>query len=154
MLGLDRVHQTRARPVSRAVETGLFSFRAGLAIGGERGIDQSLVDGRQRINIDLQTLACAEREIGDEDIGLAHQPVEYRQALGMLEIDRQTALVARIEIPGIGFAGQQSAIGIALKRLDLDDLGTEIRQDGGGGRTGHEACAIDDLQALEGRRIK
>ena len=154
VLGLDRVHQTRARPVSRAVETGFFGLRADLTVGRQRGIDQSLVDRRQRIDIDLQALACAEREIGDEDIGLAHQPIEYRQTLGMLEIDRHTALVAGIEIPGVGFAGQQSAIGIALERLDLDDLGTEVRQDGGGGRTGHEACAIDDLQALEGRRIK
>jgi hypothetical protein len=71
----------------------------------------------------------------------------------MLEIDGHALLVARIELPGIGFTGQQSAIGIALERLDLDHLGTEVRQDSGCGGPGHEACAIDDLQALEGRRL-
>src|SRR3981081_1611942 len=50
----------------------------------------------------------------------------------------------------LGYAVRQTAIGIAgAGRFDLDDVGAEIRQHGGGRGGRDKACAVQHLEAFK-----
>ena len=106
---------------------------------------------------DAEPLAHLRRIVGDEDVGLRGQPMQHRLALGLGEIEREALLVAGFQHPReimlamrVARQVRQVAIGIAGDgRLDLDDVGAEIRQHRGGGRRGDKACAVQNLEAVE-----
>ena len=106
---------------------------------------------------DAEPLAHLRRIVGDEDVGLRGQPMQHRLALGLREIEREALLVAGFQHPreimlAVRVARQvrQVAIGIAgAGRLDLDDVGAEIRQHGGGRRRGDETRAVQNLEAVK-----
>ena len=57
-VGADEVHQAGARPIGIAVEAGLVGFLALLAIAGEGGVDQPVIE-------------MGEMVIGDAELGRA-----------------------------------------------------------------------------------
>jgi hypothetical protein len=133
--GAHHVHQAGARPVGGGVEAGARRLLAGLAVGGDRAVDQPRVDRQQVGGGDLQALAHRQREIGDEDVGRADQALQHAQALAMLEVDREAALVARRQLPPVvGDLARHRRRGppriAGARRLDLDHLGAEVREDG------------------------
>ena len=156
-VGAHQVHQARARPIGVAVEAGLVGFLALFAIAGEGGIDQPLVVRREMIVGDAEPLAHLRRIVGDEDVGLGGEPMQHRLALGLGEIEREALLVAGFQQPreivlAVRIARQirQVAIGIArARRLDLDHVGAEIRQHGGGRGCCDETRAVQNLEAFE-----
>ena len=106
---------------------------------------------------DAELLAHLRWQIGDENVGLRGEAVQNGLAFGLREVERETSLVAGFEHPreivlALRVAGQvrQVAIGVAgARRLDLDDVGAEVRQHGGGGRRGDEAGAVQNLEPVE-----
>ena len=152
-----QIHQARTRPIGVAVEAGLVGFLALFAIAGERGVDQPFIE-RGKLGIgDAEPAAHRRRKIGDEDIGLGGEPMQHRLSLRLAQVERQAALVAGFQEPreimlAVRVARQirQVAIGIARsRRLDLDDLGAEIRQHGCGRGRRDEARAVQNLEAFE-----
>ena len=157
LVGAHQIHQARARPIGVAVEAGLVGFLALFAVAGERGIDQPLVERREFLIGDAEPLAHGGRKIGDEDVGLGDEAMQHRLAFRLGEVEREALLVAGLQHPGeIVLAGgisrqvRQVAIGIARsRRLDLDHVGAEIRQHGGGRGRCDEARAVQNLEAFE-----
>src|SRR5439155_3963228 len=49
-------------------------------------------------------------------------------------------------------AGKEAAEGVTGGRLDLDDVGAPIAEDGGGGRAGDPDAHLDNFDALHGSR--
>jgi len=153
------VHQPRARPVGGGVEAGAVGFLAGLAVGGEGGVDQPRIARAQVLVGNLQAAARRQRHVGDEHVGGVDEALQHRKSVGRFQIERDAALVARAQHPAVIVlvralrrAGPrvQRAIAVAFARwLDLDDVRAEVRQHGGGRRRGDEARAIDYLQPAE-----
>src|SRR5690242_14762965 len=80
--------------------------------------------------------------------------MEDGEALGVLEIDRETLLVARSELPPVigrlaGHRGRGAPRIAGPRRFDLDHLGAEVREDRRRRGSGDPARAVDDFQALE-----
>ena len=156
-IGAHQIHQAGARPIGVAVEAGLVGFLALFAVAGERRIDQAIVERRQLGKGQSEPLAHRRREIGDEDVGLGHETAQHRLSFRLGKIERQAPLVAGLQHPRIiVLAGRvsrqirQVPIGIAeARRFDLDDVGAEIRQHGGGRGRCDETRAVQNLEAFE-----
>ena len=96
------------------------------------------------------------RRVDDQDIGPLDQPPQNALRLGRLQIERQSALVAIVEVPGIVVLGARLRRdlvsyppGIAGRRFDLDHVGAEVGQDHRGSRTRDEARQVHHLQSGE-----
>jgi hypothetical protein len=149
--GPHHVHQAGAGPVGGGVEAGAGRLLAHLAVGGDRAVDEARVDREQALSVDLQTLAHRQGEVGDEDVGRAEQTVKHRQPRGVFQIDGEAPLVAGRQLPPVirdlaGNRGRRPPRIAGARRLDLDHLGAEVREDGGRCRPGDPARAIDDTQ--------
>src|SRR5262249_45732720 len=97
-----------------------------------------------------------ERRVGDEDIRRLDHPVKHGAALDAPEIEREPTLRPVVDDPAevdgaLRYAGtaHAMAIRIAVRRLDLDHVGPEVRHHGRGHAAGDEVRRVDDAQALE-----
>ncbi len=149
------MHQPGARPPGGRVEARLVGLRAGLAIAGERRIDQPFVQRTQILIGDAEPPPHRRRVVGDEHIGAPDQAIKDRASGSAAQIERQALLVARVENEGgverpLRHRHGASAIGVAhAGRLDLDDLGAEIRHHRCRRRPGDKAGAVDHLEPVE-----
>ena len=94
------------------------------------------------------------RRIDDEHVGPVDELEQDLLCAGRLEIERNAALVAVGEVPLIGILRLRLdrrlmpvSPRIAVRRLDLDDVGAEVGQDHGGAWSRDEARQIHDLQS-------
>ena len=82
--GLDRRspfggagHRHQARETLRdQIEAALGRPRAGLAVAGDRGVDQPRVLAAQRVVVEAEARHHARPVVLDEDVGAAGQPLE------------------------------------------------------------------------------
>ena len=88
----------------------------------------------------------------DQDIGLVDQLQQRRLVVGLLQVQHNRPLVA---VPGHewrAFAideGRHAAGGIALRRLDLDDLGAMVGQQHRAVRAREVAGQVQDQKVIE-----
>jgi hypothetical protein len=157
--GAHHVHQARAGPPDRGVETGPVALGAELAVGRERRVYQPAVQRHQVLGAHAQPFARREGDVGDEDVGLPDQRLQDRLRLRTPQVQRQALLVPRVEGPEIvdvvrrAPQPEEIAVGVAdHRRLDLDHPGPEIAQHRRRGRPGDEARAINDKQVVEQSR--
>jgi hypothetical protein len=101
-----------------------------------------------------------ERRISHEHVGALDEAAEHGAPLGLSQVERDAALRAVVDDPpvvvrALGHAGsaQPAAIQIPVGRLDLDDLGPEVGQDGSGHGAGDIARRVDHAQAVEERSV-
>ena len=151
------VHQAGARPPGRGVKARLVRLGAVFAIGGERRIDQALVEMRKLVEGDAEAAPDRRRMVGDEHVGAEDEIVDDLPRLRTFEIERQAALVAGVDRPAIvllahrhaGLKGKV-AEGIAgAGGLDLDHLRAEIGHDGCCCGRRNEARRIEHLEPGE-----
>ena len=79
--------------------SGPIAVGTGLAIAGNRHIDQTRVDHLQSLITQPQPLHHPGTELLQDDVMLAHQVMDHRHRFGLLQVQGQAALVA-IE-PGV-----------------------------------------------------
>ena len=153
----NQIHETAARPVGHQIEPFAVAVRTFLAVGGQGCVDHSLVERAQIFEIELQGAPHRQRLIGDIDVTVRHQLVQDGHTFGTLQIETQAAFVARIHLPhvvrvcirGCRQCGQHP-IGIAdTRHLHLDHIGTEIRKDRGGHRSGDPGTDVEHLESRE-----
>ncbi len=154
--GTHEVHQSRSRPERRRIEAAAWRLLAPLTVRGDRRVDQPRVQGSEILPADAEPRARIERRVGDEHVGGPHEAMQDGPTLRAAEVERQPALGAVVDDPPIvvrtvGNAGsaRAMAIGVAVGRLELDDVGAEIREDGRGDRPRDEAGAVDDTETVE-----
>jgi hypothetical protein len=92
-------------------------------------------------------------EVLDQHIGIGDQAPRDCLAVGLAQIERDRALVARLNLPPDGGAVlQQAPVAqriAAAGRLDLDHVGAEVAECLGGERAGDQLAHFDDAQALQ-----
>ena len=103
----------------------------GLAVAGDRAIDQPRIDLAQRLVAEPEAVHHAGAEILDQDIGFRDQPMNERDRIGILEVEREASL-SRIELAEIGAVAVADRRAqphvVAFRRLDLDHLRADVGQ--------------------------
>ena len=100
------------------------------------------------------------REVVEQDVGLAEQVEQHLAALRLRQVQRQRPLAAVDDVEGAravppvprrgvveeGMAEQRARLVEAVGRLDLDDLGPEVRQQRAHVGDGEDGREVDDAQ--------
>ena len=127
--------------------------RPGLAETRKAHHDQPGVFGRQCIPTKPQLVENAGAKILDHDVGFARQMPDDGNTLRMFQIDRDRLFVAGLQIPPEGSSFIQLAPLTqritAIRRFDLDHLGTELRHDARSEGAGNESAELKDFEASQ-----
>src|SRR6185312_1618430 len=124
-----------AHALGDLVEAGPVAIRTVLAEAGDAAIDQAWVDLLQALIVDLEAEFHVRAKVLDHDVGILRQPVQHLETFGILEVERDAALVA-VQVLEIGAVPRAAEPAIALDRFDLDDLGAPIGELPYAGRAG------------------
>ena len=142
-----------AHGLAQHTESGLGAVGAGLTESRDPQHDQLRVQGMQHLPAQAPIFHRSGLEILDQHIGMLRQFQHRFLSMLLAQIERNRALVSRLNLPpDRGAFTQQSpgAQGIStLDRLDLDDVGTEIRQRLACKGTRNQLPEFEDLQALQ-----
>ena len=155
--GPHAIHEPGTRPPRVEIEARLARLRPHLAVGGERGEDETRVLGADVLPGELEPGQPLRHEVGDEDVGAPHEGEQDVTPLAGGQVEGNAALVPRGEEPRVldvapGNAGEVLELAVrvpALGRLDLDDVGAEIGHDGGRRRPRQPGADVEDLEAAE-----
>ncbi len=131
----DKLHQSGERPAHR-VRCLVIAVRTVIAEPADVGDDKSFVRPAQRGVIDLECLASDRIERIDQNVRGSHQLAQPVGSGFACRVQRHTALVevekseiaAFADISGEIDNGLRVAGRIARRRLDLENLGAEIRE--------------------------
>ncbi|MCY1448333.1 hypothetical protein D9M71_649930 [compost metagenome] len=89
-------------------------------------------------------------EVLDQDVRFTEQFLQDRQAVRMLEVERQRFFIASLdEPPQRGALVQLAPFAqwiAAVRRFDLDHIGTEFSANARGERAGDQGTQFDDFQ--------
>ena len=154
--GLAGDRHQPAHALRDLIDAGPVAIGPVLAEARDAGIDEPLVDRLQRLVIDAEAELDVGAVILDQDVGALDQAAEDGEAVGMLQVDRDAALVA-VEVLEIGIVargeiGLGAGVGIALAHLDLDDAGAPIGELARAGGAGARPRQVEDGEALQRAR--
>jgi len=140
-----------AQPLRHLVEARPVAIGPVLAEARDAGIDQARIDRAHGFVIDAEPRLDVGPEILDQHIGLGHQPLQHGDAVRMLEVERQAALVALqiLEIRAVARAAHGLAAFLAGRRFDLDDPRPPIGQLAYRGRAGPDPGQVQDCEPRE-----
>src|SRR5581483_8337033 len=126
------------RVVARALRIG-----SAAAETTDGAVDEPWVELLQALGTRAQTLRGAGPEVLDEYVGLMDEAFEHLPIGGALEVERNAALVAVVGLKVRRIAAALvAAVGIALRALDLDDIGTEVGEHHSGAWAGDEGALL------------
>ncbi|MNE98086.1 hypothetical protein D3C80_1965530 [compost metagenome] len=104
----------------------------------------------QHIPAQAQLFQHAGAEVFDQDVRFAEQFFQDRQAVRVLEVQCQRFFIACLdEPPQRGALVQLAPFAqwiAAVRRFDLDHIGTEFSADARGKRAGDQGTQFDDFQ--------
>ena len=131
------------------------AVRAVLTVARERAVDETRVQFVQPLPSQAQALRHPGRVVLEEHVAGARELVEDLQALGLLGVHGEALLVAvephvaggQALHRGVPVADQVACAGA----LDLDDLGSHLRQQAGAERTGQDLLEGHDPHAAQGQ---
>ena len=135
-------------------ETGFVAVRPGLAVAADAQHDQPRVGRHQRLGRQTEALQRAGAEVLHQHVGLPRQRAHQGLGLGVLQVQRHRALVARLHLPPHrGAVLEQPPLAqrvTAGRRLDLDDVGPEVAERARGERPRDELAEFEHLDAGQG----
>src|SRR5438477_670854 len=133
---------------------------SGLAIAGDRAIDQTRVQRFEGVVINAQAFGYAWTQLFDQDISLTRQLVEDLARLRIFEVNTDALLVALEGVIGRGATGAShlgarstglfsAAAGGRARLLHSDHLGSHITENHGAKRPGGESGKVKDSNSCE-----
>ena len=111
---------------------------AGVIEAGGAAVDDLGVDLLERLVVDAQLLRRLRPHVHEHDVGRAHEIVRDCDTGGGLGIEGDV-LLAAVDLHG-HVGGQPHVL---CRRIDLDDLRTELRQELAAPRPGHREPEVD-----------
>jgi hypothetical protein len=104
--------------------------------------------------VQAQPFQAARPVVGDEHVGVGQQRPQHVLAARGAQVDGDGALAAVVQLERrvhlTAVRPRQSAKRIATERLDLDDLGAPVGEDGRARRRGQPEPELDDADAVQG----
>ncbi len=147
---------TRTCPEPTDVVARTIGIGAVSAVSGHERVHQTRVRLEQLIRAETQPLERVDAQVGQEDVGLGDHAVQRVASTLFLEIEHHAALAAIVEIErwGLRLAVPHDHLEhaphrVPLGRLDLDDLGSPVRQDARCRGAGNPHPEFDDPVVLE-----
>jgi hypothetical protein len=124
-----------------------------LSVGGDRAVDDRRLERADVVVTETQAVHHAGPVVLDDDIGGLDERAGLLDIAGILQIERDRALVAieRGEVLAVAVGdGRPRAQRIAaLRMLDLDDIGAHVRQQHAAIRPGGDVAKLDDPDSLK-----
>ena len=143
-----------AHRLGEGAEAGPRRVRAELAERGDPRDDEARVDLGEHVGAEAPALQGAGAEVLDQHVGAGQETFEQVGAGGPGQVEGGAALVAAEQRPPQRHAvlgGAVAAGRIALGgMLDLDDVGAEVSEDGGGERAGEQGGHVHDGDPCQG----
>jgi hypothetical protein len=98
-------------------------------------------------------------EVLEEDVGPAGQPAHQGLPIGVLQVDRDRALVAVGgqevgRLPGHEGRAVAARVVAAVGLLHLEDARPEVREEHGGEGAGHDAGEVEDGDVVERKHVE
>ena len=129
-----------------------FGGRPGLAVSGDRTIDQPRIDLLQRRAIQLESPHHPRAEIFDQNIRAGGQLADDINRVRRFQVEHQ-AFLAGIELAehrtGPIADRRAGPHRLTLHRLDLDDFRAHVGQHPGAVWTGDRSREVEDAKSLE-----
>ena len=143
------------------------------AVAADGQVDQARIEAVQLVVGEAKPRQAADAEVLDQDVAPREQPRQHLAASGLLEVEAEAALVAvdgqvvgrlasvgrvrarvtgRIGLARLGGTGEGRSPGaraIAVRRLDLDHVGTEVGQEHRAVRPRQDRRQVADDEARE-----
>src|SRR5262249_4034957 len=146
------LHDPRLALNHRVVSRQL-RVRTGLAVAGNRAVDQARIQrGRGRV-IEAELAEAAGTEVLDQHVGGLDQPPQRSRAGRRLEIERHALLVAiELVVERADAVDERSPAAriVAMRRLlDLEHLGAHVAEHHRRERTGDDPGQVDDAYSIE-----
>src|SRR5439155_12338976 len=144
-------------PLNDEVVTGQVAVRPGLAVAGDRAVDQPGIQRLEVVVPEAELCQLADLELVDQYITDARQPPNDLLASGGLEIDREALLIAvGTEIIGTLPTNKRRSPGAGViaraRPFYLDHLSSEVAEEHGTERPGQDAGEIENAKTCERRR--
>ena len=138
----------------QSAEARFLAPRPGLAPAGDAQDDELRIPPQQIVGTHAPALQRSGHEILDQDLRGIDQPPQKFAAVVALQIERDAALVARINFPeNFNALDPPAAQIVALAgTLDFDDVGAVIGEHMGRHITGDESRQVDDAHTVEQAR--
>ena len=132
----------------------LLQERTALAIAGDIANNQLGIDGFQRFVAQTQPSGGARREVLQQHVGTADQPIQHRSGGRLLHIEGDAALAA-IEPHEMAALAMDETIVVAgeiadARPFDLDDIAAHVREVPAAQRRGDSVFQRDGAHALQG----
>ena len=113
------------------------------------GHDQMRIFAAQLFRTEPLLVELAIAKIFQEHVGAGEQPVHGLAVFGLGEIEHDAAFATVEQRKKRGPHAAERAGLVAGRRLDLDDLGAQLRQNHAAGRAHHHMGHFDDPYALQ-----
>ena len=151
--GLGRQVAQAAHGLGHHAKTGAVTVRATLAVTAHAQHDQPRVQPLQGVRPQAPALHGAGAKVLYHHIAFGGQPAHDVLRLTLPQVQRQRALVARLHLPpDRGAVLEQAPLAQRITRagrLDLDDLGPEVRQRLGRKRPGNQLAEFQHLETVQ-----
>jgi len=145
----------RLRDVLVGLEVGVRAARAETLDRSHHDLRVDLVDLLPR---EAEAVEHAGAEVLHDDVALVQQVDEDRLALGALHVDDDRALVAvehrEVERVGVGHVAQLPARRVALRRLELDHVRANPREQLRARRPRLHVGHVEDTDSLESFHVR
>ena len=148
-----------AKRLRDQIEAAFVGPRPISTVARDRAIDQRRILGGEHVVAESKLFHRAASVVLDQYVRLSHEPQQDRAPLGTLEIERESALVAvqhqerRRHAVDTRFAIAARVVA-AGQLLDLDHVGTEVREQRAAGRARHDLRELEHAHARERPRMR
>ena len=154
-VGLARDRHQPAHRLQQEVVAGERGGALARAERADRAVDDARVAGRDVVVAEAEAVDRARPERLDDDVGAGREALGQREVAGVLEVERDRALVAvqpevvrrALVVPG---RSPLARVVAAVGALDLHDVGAEVAERHRAQRAGEHAGEVRDEDAVQG----
>src|SRR5207249_6677234 len=154
--GLAGDRHDAAERLHERLVAGALGARARAAEGRDGAVDEPRVFPRQRLVAEAELLHRPRAEVLDQDVGRRGEAPHEGDAVRLLEIDGDAALVAVVDEVAGGLAvlvrGPRARFVTDARVLDLDHVGAEVSEQRAAVGAGQHAREVHDTDTIEGQR--
>ena len=140
-------------PLNQVVVRGLAGVRAVFAVTEGADVDDLRIHRRHRVVTQAEPRHRLRADVVDQRIATRRQTQAGIAALGLLEVEDDRALVA-VQVhrhrahAGVAHRADGAQV-VAGRRLDLDDVGTQVAERLRGVRPHHHGGQVENAQAVQ-----
>jgi len=150
--GLALLDADAGHGLQNLIVAGPILQRTGVAVAGERAIDEARVDRPHALVVDAEPLRHGRPEVVHHHVGALDEAAKHAEPARPLQVEADALLVAVDPEEGAALARQGRGIVaevVPFGRLDLDDARAEVTQQRAAVGSGHVAAQVEHRDAAQ-----